>query len=79
MKVVLAVITCLLASIACYYFLTGYQSAFEADQACHAEKWASYGDNPSFDCDHDLETNKWILFEMMPNHMPAKVIRRFRY
>ena len=61
------------------YFKPEYQSAFEADQACHSEKWSSYGDNPSFDCDHDLETNKWILYEMMPNHMPAKVIKRYRY
>ena len=79
MKVFLAVVSFFIFSISAYYFFVRYQSAFEADQACHSEKWASYGDNPSFDCDHDLETNKWILYEMMPNHMPAKVIKRFRY
>ena len=79
MKVLLAVISCLLISISAFYFFGRYNSAFEADQACHSEKWDSYGDNPSFDCDHDLETNKWILYQVMPDHMPAKVIKRFRY
>ncbi len=79
MKVFLSVLVFLLVSIIVFYYLARYQSAFEADQACHAEKWSSYGDNPNFDCDHDLETNKWILYEIMPNHMPAKVIKRYKY
>ena len=79
MKAFLSVLLCLIVSIISFYLLARYQSAFEADQACHSEKWSSYGDDPSFDCDHDLETNKWILYEMMPNHIPAKVIRRYRY
>lgn len=56
-----------------------YKSAFEADQACHHEKWELYGEDKSAGCDHDLETRKWILFEEGSNHMPAKVIKRFIY
>ena len=79
MKVVVAVVSFLLVSTCAFYFFTGYRSAFEADQACHFEQWASYRDEPSFGCDHDLETNQWILYEVLPNHMAAKVIKRFRY
>ena len=79
MRAFVAVVTVFLVAMASYYFLTGYRSAFEADQACHSEKWHSYGENPSFDCDHDLETDQWILYEVMPNNLPAKVIKRFRY
>ena len=79
MRAFAAVITVFLVAMSSYYFLTGYRSAFEADQACHSEKWNSYGENPSFDCDHDLETDQWILYEVIPNHLPAKVIKRFRY
>ena len=61
------------------YLLTGYRSAFEADQACHAEKWQSYADAKGFGCDHDLETKQWILFEVSQEHEPAQVIKRFRY
>ena len=66
-------------TLASYYFLTGYRSAFEADQACHSEKWNSYGENASYGCDHDLDTNQWILYEQAPDHNPAKIIKRFRY
>ena len=79
MKLTIVTLCLLLLVLSTYYFFTGYRSAFEADQACHSEKWNSYGDNPKFDCDHDLETGQWILYEVLPNHMPAKVINRFRY
>ena len=38
------------------YFLTGYDSAFEADQNCHS--YLSSYDNQSgnYGCDHDTET-----------------------
>ena len=61
------------------YFLTGYDSAFEADQSCHAylsnfsEKSASLG------CDHDTETHQWILYETQDDLEPAKIIKKFRY
>tara|TARA_Y100001968_G_C19059350_1_gene573014 strand:+ start:272 stop:493 length:222 start_codon:yes stop_codon:yes gene_type:complete len=60
-------------------FFTNYKSAFEADQACHYQKWELYGSQELADCDHDLETKKWILFEKGLNHKPAKVIKRFNY
>ena len=61
------------------YFLTGYDSAFEADQNCHAYL-LSY-DNPSgnYGCDHDTETHQWILYESSDNEEPAKIIKKFRY
>ena len=79
MRVLIALLFFLLAILGSYLFLTGYRSAFEADQACHSEKWNLHGDDPIFDCDHDLETNQWLLYEIVPNHLPAKVIKRFRY
>ena len=61
------------------YFLTGYDSAFEADQNCHSYL-ASY-DNLSvnYGCDHDTETHQWILYESNENKEPAKIIKKFRY
>ena len=42
------------------YFLTGYDSAFEADQYCHS--YLSKYDNLSvnYGCDHDTETHQWL-------------------
>ena len=79
MRVLISLLFFSLILLGYYLFLTGYRSAFEADQACHSEKWNSYGDNPNFECDHDMETDQWLLYEMLPSHMPAKVIKRFRY
>ena len=61
------------------YFLTGYDSAFEADQYCHS-LLSSY-DNMSgnYGCDHDTETHQWILYESNDIKEPAKIIRKFRY
>lgn len=70
----------LVAFVAILFFIfTGYQSAFEADQACHYAKWENHKDNPKFDCDHDLETKQWILYQSGENHTAAKVLQRFRY
>tara|TARA_B100000700_G_C14651805_1_gene672297 strand:- start:33 stop:290 length:258 start_codon:yes stop_codon:yes gene_type:complete len=60
-------------------YITSYRSAFEADQACHSLKWKNYQDSEVFGCDHDLETNQWILYETSNNHSPAKIMKRFRY
>ena len=60
-------------------YITSYRSAFEADQACHSLKWKTYQDSELFGCDHDLETSQWILYETSSNHMPAKILKRFRY
>jgi len=61
------------------YFLTGYDSAFEADQNCHS--YLSSYDNLSgnYGCDHDTETHQWILYESNDKKEPAKIIKKFRY
>ena len=61
------------------YFLTGYDSAFEADQACHASLSMYSNQKEVYGCDHDLETHKWILYENQNNTKPAEVIKKFRY
>ncbi len=79
MRVLFALFISLLFGLGIFYFLTGYRSAFEADQACHAQQWLINTEETTFDCDHDIETNQWILFQPGLNHEPAKVVRRFRY
>ena len=61
------------------YFLTGYDSAFEADQNCHS--YLSSYDNISgkYGCDHDIETNQWILYQKGINDKPSEVVERYRY
>ena len=61
------------------YFLTGYDSAFEADQSCHS--YLSNLPDPlvRLGCDHDTETHQWILYETQDNAEPAKIIKKFRY
>ena len=61
------------------YFLTGYDSAFEADQYCHSYL-SSYDDlSGNYGCDHDTETHQWILYESNESKEPAKIIKKFRY
>ena len=61
------------------YFLTGYDSAFEADQYCHSSL-SSYGNlSENYGCDHDTETHQWILYESNDKKEPAKIIKKFRY
>ncbi len=80
MKILASLLISLIAILAITtFFLGGYRSAFEADQQCHYEKWNNYGEDISFGCDHDLETQQWILFEAGENHQPATVIKRFSY
>ena len=51
------------------FFLTGYDSAFEADQYCHSNL-AEYDNlSGSFGCDHDIETHQWILYESNVNQV----------
>ena len=61
------------------YFLTGYDSAFEADQNCHS--YLSSYDNISgnYGCDHDTETHQWILYESNDKKEPAKIIKKFYF
>ena len=61
------------------YFLTGYDSAFEADQSCHSYLSDFSDHSVSLGCDHDTETHQWILYETQDNLEPAKIIKKFRY
>ena len=61
------------------YFLTAYDSAFEADQYCHSYL-SSYDDiSGNYGCDHDIETHQWILYESIDKKDPAHIIKKFRY
>ena len=61
------------------YFLTGYDSAFEADQLCHSYLSNFSEQSGTLGCDHDTETHQWILYETQDNLEPAKIIKKFRY
>ena len=61
------------------YFLTGYNSAFEADQFCHSALSNYATQSGKYGCDHDTETHQWILYESNDNDLPAKIIKKFRY
>ena len=61
------------------YFLTGYDSAFEADQSCHSYLTNFAEQSENLGCDHDTETHQWILYETQDNSEPAKIIKKFRY
>ena len=61
------------------YFLTGYDSAFEADQYCHSYLSSYNNLSGEYGCDHDTETHQWILYESNDKKEPAKIIKKFRY
>ena len=61
------------------YFLTAYDSAFEADQACHAYLSTYENKSGNYGCDHDTETHQWILFNDMNDKEQAEIIKKFRY
>tara|TARA_B100000700_G_C15021981_1_gene846212 strand:- start:2236 stop:2478 length:243 start_codon:yes stop_codon:yes gene_type:complete len=80
MKLTVALISFLMALILGYlFFFTGYKSAFEADQQCHYEMRSKFIELDGLGCDHDLETNQWILYQDEHNDQPSKVIERYRY
>ena len=62
-----------------FVYFSRYHSAFEADQACHSVKFTEYGVSEKYGCDHDLETNQWLLYEKFDLGIPSKVLRRFYY
>ena len=78
-NLVFQVFILLLILLILVFCLTGYDSAFEADQTCHS--FLSSYDNLSgnYGCDHDTETHQWILYESNDNKEPAKIIKKFRY
>ena len=61
------------------YYLTGYDSAFEADQSCHSDLSNFSDQSGNLGCDHDTETHQWILYETQDNSEPAKIIKKYRY
>ena len=60
------------------YWFSAYNSAFEADRACHS-LLSTYPKTNSIGCDHDTETHQWILYENQENSAGASIIKRFRY
>ena len=60
------------------FWFSAYNSAFEADRACH-NQLSSYTEPKNLGCDHDTETHQWILYENVEASVNAKVIERFRY
>ena len=79
MKLIIAFISLIALIFGFLYFLTGYQSAFEADQQCHYEMSLKSVELDGLGCDHDLETNQWLLYRDGINDQPAQVIERYRY
>jgi len=60
------------------YWFSSYNSAFEADRACHS-LLSSYSNSNNLGCDHDTETHQWILYENLEDGVSANLIKRFRY
>ena len=78
-NLVLQVFFLLIMLLFLIYFLTGYDSAFEADQFCHSTLSSYDKQSGNYGCDHDTETHQWILYESIDNKEPAKIIKKFRY
>ena len=79
MKLTIVLISLLVIIFTSFYFFTGYKSAFEADQQCHYEMRLKSNELEDLGCDHDLETNQWLLYKRGINDQPSKVIQRYRY
>ena len=61
------------------YFLTAFDSAFEADQSCHSSLSSYENQSGNYGCDHDTETHQWILYDKKEDTKPAIIIKKFRY
>jgi len=68
----------LLFSAILIFWSNAFDSAFEADRACHSELSSYLVESESYGCDHDTETNKWILFRNLEG-AEAEIIKTFRY
>ena len=77
-SLILQVLLALVLIIVLTYWFSAYNSAFEADRACHS-LLSTYPNSINLGCDHDTETHKWILYENLEDTVSAKVIKRFRY
>ena len=60
------------------FWITAYNSAFEADRACHSKLTSFLVESETYGCDHDTETHKWILFKNSKG-AEANIIQVFRY
>ena len=79
MKLIIALISLIGIIFGFLYFLPEYKSAFEADQQCHYEMRLKSAELNDLGCDHDLETNQWLLYQKGINNQPSQVIERYRY
>ena len=79
MKIATGIIIIATGMIIMINFFTGYASAFEADQACHAILSKKNLNTNKIGCDHDLETRQWILFQKQDELKAAIVLQRFKY
>ena len=79
MKIIIAFISLIVIILGYLFFFNGYKSAFEADQQCHYELRLKALELEGLGCDHDLETNQWLLYQKGTNGNPSQVIERYRY
>ena len=79
MKLTIGLISLIAIICGFLYFFTGYKSAFEADQQCHYEMRLKSVELDELGCDHDLETNQWLLFRKGIDDQPSQVVERYRY
>ena len=79
MKLIILIFSLIAVIVGFLYFSTTYRSAFEADQQCHYEMRLKSIELDELGCDHDLETNQWLLYTRGINEKPSQVIRRYRY
>ena len=79
MKISIVFISLIAIILGYFYFFTGYNSAFEADQQCHYELRLKSVELEGLGCDHDLETKQWLLYQTGINDQPSQVIERYRY
>tara|TARA_Y100001968_G_scaffold284389_1_gene283721 strand:- start:1170 stop:1409 length:240 start_codon:yes stop_codon:yes gene_type:complete len=79
MKLTIVLISLIAIIVGSLYFFTGYKSAFEADQQCHYDMRLQSEELDELGCDHDLETNQWLLYRKGMNDKPSQVLERYRY
>tara|TARA_Y100001968_G_C19411422_1_gene746507 strand:- start:23 stop:262 length:240 start_codon:yes stop_codon:yes gene_type:complete len=79
MRIAIFLSLALIAISLLIYSLTGFRSAFEADQECHFLLNSEHSKSSTYGCDHDLETRQWLLYNAEIEDQPAKIVKRFRY
>ena len=57
------------------YFLTAYDSAFEADQFCHSTLSSYDNQSGNYGCDHDTETHSGYFTSQMKTINQPKLLR----